>query len=497
MNETVAILCDMHLSEDPGSFQSLWLRRAVEAIRRDGVRQVLVLGDVTEFGSLRAWELYCEALAGLEHLEIIGNSDVRDAATREELLLRTAEVEGRIGERRVIGLSTPDGEIGDADWARLSTARDGDVVLLHYYPEALREPDRTRFLELLSKRSLTVLHGHAHRDFDYVEGKSRVMGFRGLDPDKAGGDFPALEYLTFGERVERREVVLPCSREAVLSVREHLGVSCVDLFADVSYALEHGIGLIELRCDNKSWAYDPSLTPLLEEWRRKTGGFLSVHMPNLSWREGAVSGVEKWNAVLDYACLLHADHLTIHPPRRTSRLAVLEDRECFDALLSHYVRAVQRVDRSVTVGIENLHWDWGESDGEDRPFALVPEEVTLWIDAINDALGIPGRVGTVLDTGHARNNGRLAKKYPLRRWYREMGSRAVAYHLHQSVKEESGRLKNHKPLACWFGPMINYTGFFDAWERGILAHAPIFLEVKGWKNHETSLLGLDRVLEKL
>ena len=113
----------------------------------------------------------------------------------------------------------------------------------------------------------------------------------------------------------------------------------------------------------------------------------------------------------------------------------------------------------------------------------------MWIDAINESLGMPNRVGHVLDTGHARNNGSFAKKYPLSRWYLEMGGRAKAYHIHQSVKQENGQLKNHRPIESWFGPMINYCGFLWAWDQGLLNHAPIFLEVKGWENHEKSMKG--------
>ena len=493
-NERIAVLCDMHLIPDTASSQYVYLLRAVERMRRDGVDRVITLGDLTACGELEAWDLYLDAVQGLAHCEVIGNSDVRDPATADTLLARTATVETRVGERCVIGLSTPDGVISDADFARLEAARDGDVILLHYYLDALKAASRARLHEVLAQKQLLVLHGHAHRDFDYVQGRSHVMGFRGLDPDKASGGYPCMVYLTLGDEVTREEICFAPLRESIASVRAHLGVSCVRLHEDVAYALEHEIGFIELRCDKKEWSYDPTLTPLIEAWRTRTNGFLSVHMPNLKWADGQVVGGERWQEVLEYALLLRADHLTIHPPRRTSRLDVLENKVCFDALLAHYVEAVRRLPDTTTVGIENLHWDKGEAIDESRPFAIVPEEQLLWVDAINQALAKPGRVGCLLDTGHARNNGALTKRYPLSRWYAAIGSRAVAYHVHQSVKQADGDLKNHKPIEDWLGSMISYCGFFDAWERGILRHAPIFLEVKGWKNHEISLQAIDRLL---
>ena len=111
--------------------------------------------------------------------------------------------------------------------------------------------------------------------------------------------------------------------------------------------------------------------------------------------------------------------------------------------------------------------------------------MSSWIDAINEACG-SDRVGHVLDVGHARNNDPIAQQYPISRWYTHMGSKAIAYHIHQ-VLHVSGEIKNHNPIENWFGPMINYTSFAYAWNTGILAHCPLFLEVKGWENFEKSV----------
>ena len=492
INAKIAVLCDIHLSAEARSPQYAWLLRAVEHMKADGIKRVVALGDLTAFGDPAAWQLYLDAVCDFEHMEIIGNADVRDKKTAAMLQALTENAEMRLGDRKILGLNTPNGEISEHDWARLCGVNDGDVVCLHYYLDALKEPLKSRFLELIGANKLTVLHGHAHRDFDYTVGKSRVLGFRGLDPDKAIGGYPCVHYLTLGETVGSREIPFTLDRSIPQDVYRFLGVSCVDVLADVEYALEKNIPYVELRCDKKSWASDPMQVALIERWRQKTNGFLSVHMPNLKWKDGCVEGVERWREVLRFALEMNADHLTVHPPRRTCRRDVLEDSACFAALLSHYVAMVRQVPQGVTVGIENLHWDEGEPMDENRCFALIPEEQLLWVDAINDALGTPNRVGCVLDTGHARNNGKLAKSYPLSRWYAAIGKRAVAYHVHQSVKQASGQLKNHKPLECWYGPMINYCGFLWAWDQEILNHAPIFLEVKGWENHEKSLKGFQK-----
>lgn len=496
INDKIAVLCDMHLSADARSPQYAWLLRAVERMKADGIKHVVALGDLTAFGDPSAWQLYLDAVCDFEHMEIIGNSDIRNKNTEKCLESLTEHPEMTLGERRFIGLSTPRGLISENDFARLDSAKDGDVVCLHYYLDALKEPSKSRFLKAIEAKKLTVLHGHAHKDFDYTVGSSRVLGFRGLDPDKAIGGYPAIQYLTFGDTVACEEIAFDVDFDTARDLSSWLGVSCVNYLEDIRYAKEKGIRYIELRCDKKAWFCSEPIVALINAWRSETNGFLSVHMPNLSWKDGAVAGVEKWNSALEDALRLGADHLTVHPPRRTSRLAVLESKECFEALLAHYVSAVQRLPKCVTVGIENLHSEPGEVCDETRCFAYTPDEVTLWIEAINQALGDPSRVGHVLDVGHARNNGSLAKEYPISRWYLEMGARAAAYHIHQSVKQENGQLKNHKPIDSWFGPMINYSGFLWSWEKGLLNHAPVFLEVKGWENHEKSMIGFEKAFLK-
>ena len=50
-----------------------------------------------------------------------------------------------------------------------------------------------------------------------------------------------------------------------------------------------------------------------------------------------------------------------------------------------------------------------------------------------------------------------------------------------------GEMKNHRPISNWFGPMISYVSFIHAWEKEMLNHVPVFLEVKGAENYEISV----------
>jgi len=63
------------------------------------------------------------------------------------------------------------------------------------------------------------------------------------------------------------------------------------------------------------------------------------------------------------------------------------------------------------------------------------------------------------------------------------------------VIPHDGKMKNHTAIENWFGPMISYVSFFYAWEKEIINHVPIFLEVRGHANYEKSVSALRKILE--
>lgn len=493
--EKIAVLCDMHLSCDKNAPQYAFLSRASQQMHLDGIQKIIVCGDITAYGDVNAYRLYRELLQDFEVHEVLGNSDVRDAATAQQMSALVAPDEFFLEGRRIMGIQTPYSVIPPSERERMQALSNGDVLFLHHYTDSLEQESREYLLSVLQSKAITVLHGHGHRIFDYAVGNSHVYGFRGLDPDKAIGAPPCINYLTVSpDGIENEEIRFPLAKETFLQAKGYFGISCVDLVEDMTYAAEHGIAYAELRCDHAPWPPEPSLLRAVEAWRSRTHGFLSVHLPNLKYKEGEICGIDKWNSVLEYALLLGADHLTLHPPR-VSRGKLVNDPALWERFLELFTAVAQRVSDKVSIGVENMHREKCEPYDEGEGFAYIPSEVALWIDAINRKLGRPQRVGHVLDVGHARNNGKHAERYPISRWYGIMGGRAVAYHIHQSVRKDGNNLKNHCPLSNWFGPMINYTGFFHAWETGVLNHAPIFLEVNGAKNHEESMRGFEMLLQ--
>ena len=480
----IAFICDMHLPESKNSPQYAFFRFALEQMRRDGINTVVNLGDINSFGQVEPFEDYIEEMKSFEGYYVFGNSEVRDESTLEKMMSLKTKPCFKVGNRTFLGINTPYADIDEEDRARLETLKDGDVVLLHHYVRSLHKDSREFFEKLLEEKALTVFHGHAHYYIDNVVGKSRVYGLRALDPDKSIGDYPCITYAEVTDGgFELEEKLFGLEKEVMADFRDHLGISCVNNERDIGYAIEKGIKNVEIRCRNlKEVDYDA--LPLVKKWRDTCGEYLSLHMPDVKYKDGDFSGEDKWNAALEFAKALGVNGITIHPP--VAKRADMQEKAVYDRFLKYYTDAVEFMGDGVKVGIENMHMSKGEKNDETCGFGFCPDEVASWIDAINEKLGNKCRVGHTLDVGHARNNGIIASTHPISRWYEIMGSRTVAYHIHQAIMEK-GEMKNHCAIENWFGPMISYVSFLYAWKVGMINRVPVFLEVKGAENCEKSI----------
>ncbi len=457
-------------------------------MRRDGVTTVINLGDTNSFGEISVFEDYISEMRGFDSYYVFGNAEVRDIDTLEKMHSLKTDPCFKVGKRTFLGINTPYADNDEKDRARLEALEDGDVVFLHHYLKSLHKDSRAFFVGLLERKKLTVFHGHAHYSINETVGRSHVYGLRALDPDKSVGNYPCITYAEVTDESIELEEKLFVVGSAAFDVRYYFGISCVDNKKDISYAIENSVGNLEIRCRSAK-DVDYSAISLIEKWRACSGRYLSLHMPDIKYCDGEFSGVDKWYAALEFAKALGVNGVTIHPPV-ASRLE-MKNGAVYGEFLRYYADAVRFLGAGVVVGIENMHMSKGEiNDGSCR-FGVCPEEVSLWIDAINEELGDPERVGHVLDVGHARNNGIIASTNPVGRWYEKMGKRTVAYHIHQAVME-NGEMKNHRAIENWFGPMISYVSFLYAWETEMINRVPVFLEVRGAENYEKSLRAFEK-----
>ena len=490
----IAFICDMHLPNNISSAQYAYFSEFIDRMKKDKIETVICLGDITSFGEKEMFIRYLDDLKDFDHHFVIGNSDVRDESTKDFFLEKSGGFLIERDGRRILGADTPYGIIEEADREKIRALSDGDVFVMHYYVEALEKDSRNFLTEVCEDKALTVIVGHQHRKRDYMLGKSRVIGLRALDPDKSIGGYPCIDYFDFGDdEITDKEILIKTPVSVLKDLRAHFGISCVDNLRDLTYAFENDVCAVELRTNGSDWTPDLSLIPLIERWRERTGGYLSVHFPNLGYKNGEITGREQWMAATEYAIAIKADGLTMHPPRRVRLCDIPEGGEVWNAFADMYLYTIRKMPDDVAVGIENMHIESGEGSGELRNFGYAPKEVSAWIDMLNKALGRSDRVGHILDVGHARNNGYLSQIYPVSRWYEIMGSRTVAYHIHQVLAGERG-MNNHCAIETWLGPIINYTSFFYSWEKGVINRKPVFLEVKGSKNYQKSIDAFEELL---
>ncbi len=408
----IGLICDLHMSYGETSAQWNFFMRAIEKFKADGVEDIISVGDITSFGELQVLENYIKAFGEAKHRLLLGNSDVRTSETAERMLKYSKSFDEVIGGVRIVGINTPYAKIEDADREMLKTLSDGDFLIMHHSVQGLCAESREFLTEICESRAITVIHAHSHKIQDYMLGRAHIIGIRALDADKSIGGWPCVTYLDT-ESGTLEEVLFDISKNVTDDLSKYFGISCVDNHRDVKYAAENRVFGVELRCNGKGWKPDMTLIPVIENWRECGGGYLSVHMPNLRWRDGEMTGVETWYKAIVYAKAVGAQGLTMHPPR--VKKCDMTD-EVYDEFLKLYVFAVETVGEKVNVGIENLHMERGEDVMSDECcFGYTPDEVSSWIDAINETIQKPGRVGHTLDVGHARNNGPVSQRYPISR----------------------------------------------------------------------------------
>ncbi len=488
----IGFICDMHLPASKASPQYAFLEQGISALKKDDIRTIINLGDISACGETEALNIYFSAVSDLEHYFVIGNSDVRDANTRDAIGSSAKGFVLRVGKRKIVGINTPYSVISEAEKPLVDDLENGDILVLHHAPKSLAEESRVYLEEILNFKNITVIHGHSHCRMDYTFGKSHIIGIRAIDPDKSIGDFPcAVVFDIADDGITYAERFIEVDKKAISEVSDYFGLACADNLADLRFAIDNRVKYVELRCANRESCLEDGVTELVNEWRAKTNGYLSIHFPNLYYDENGFRGEEAFKSALDLANLLKVDGITIHPPK--THISYMENDNVKNRFTELYASVAKNVADNVKIGIENLHLGKGEN-ATDRNFGYTPDEVSNFVDLVNKALNKEGRVGHLLDVGHARNNGVFSQKYPVGRWYGIIGKKVVAYHLHQVVRVD-GKLKNHQPVEDWFGPMISFASFFYCWKQGILKHAPIFLEVRGHKNFKKSIDAFKKTFE--
>lgn len=499
----IVLIADPHLLDTAASPQEAALDWALKEIGELAPDACAWLGDITACGTPDAAIRFREKLRGLpcESLLIPGNSDVRnpDTAPMMTRFCSTHPNGLKLGSVRLVGVNTAHDCIGAAERARLEQLGEGETLILlsHHQPEALDADSRAFICSWLCTRQVLLwLHGHQHLYYERMLEGVRVVSLRALDPDKCMDGGPQLCILSdetgdwaLEERVFTGGDPDTWTQQERCELADSLGITCYNVPRDMDFAIRNGVKHLEWR------RVDEADLPLLKQWRQAGGRTFSVHMPSLGYSAG-VEGLERYCQSAQNAVRAQADMITVHPPAIPN--ALMQGGEpAFDALADAMAQALRPVtEAGILIVVENNHTPAGTGpDVLKRPYGCTPMELMGWRHALEERLGRDS-CALRLDVGHARNNIPVSKEYPIGRWYAAAGPLSKAYHLHQTILGENGKMHNHHPITGLHDGLIAFDGFLWAWHAGILNHAPIILEIREGEGAAATWLRLQKMLRK-
>ncbi|MBR6791360.1 MAG: metallophosphoesterase [Oscillospiraceae bacterium] len=500
----ITLLCDLHLPLLKKTPAYDVFDRAVKWLEQSQPDYIFTLGDITAHGNLNAAEHFVKKMdgTGLPWAAVPGNAELRDPETAEQILTMLESplrekplVSGDLGWKLLL-LDCSAGSYPEKEREKLIktvhelNAGEHLILLQHQGPGDLDEESRAFLKELLSPvaESCLIIYGHKHRfGADTWEG---IPAFRlqALDPDKAIGTPP--KFLTLILDPDGKwDIILSepyCfDKETVRDITGRLGLSCFHLPKDLDYAIEHGVRAIELRHGNMQDLPEEELLRKIAAWRTAGGKYLSLHATEPGWKDGSFTRAEGWLDSAGWAKKIGADAITLHVPK--APVCRMKPRSAIRRKMKKlYLEGFGLLPEDCDIHIENMHMNPGEIPDENRRFGYLPGEVKSWIRELRKEYHTPEKITFLLDVGHARNNAPYSSVYTMGMWYAMMGSETDACHMHQVVNSPEG-MKNHQAITDLFGPLINFSGFAAAWEKGQIRPRTIFLEVRSLENYLTSL----------
>ncbi len=473
----IAILADLHLTDNFNTVKMPVLDWALNAVREEQCDYICCIGDLTAQGSDKQTEYILERLknCGVPYCSTPGNAEARIFADGKNAARFDIPAPANVP---VVLIDTTFNEPASAELAKLEALPDNAGFLLATHNPVRNWSSEAQAVvqKVRSRGAVTFdMAGHSHHD------EANIL--RGLDPDKASGGVPMFAIMERDAQGvwQRRDVAIKGvdPREWSAADREdfrnNIGISTMwEDVAALEFAVQNNIRHVELRIGLE---HNENLPQAIEKWRNNGGETLSLHLPNLSLSDEE-NNLQKF-AVLAHK--LHCDRVTLHVPKVTA--AGFEAAQA--ALLEKFERDLQVLLRdNCRIGIENLHTTAQANTFETRNFGCTIEECRMWVELLREKFSTD-LIGFHLDIGHSRNNAPISGRENLSDWYVKMGDLLNGWHLHQ-VEHKNGEFSNHRPLTGFYDKLISLGGLFMAHRAGQLKKAPMFLEARTWEGNVQS-----------
>ncbi len=511
---SIAVLADIHLTSSRDTVQYFCWSWALEFLKKTKPDLIVLAGDVTAVGTVETARMIRDDIekTGLPFLITLGNAEIRTPEASSEVAdIFATPNHFANNECLVLTLDTSTGVISESERNSLnisiSDANGLNVALATHMAIPTLEQESREWLEgFLAKANVSLfVCAHRHREEERVEGRAKYVMIRGLDPEKAISEPPAIALFKLENEIWNKEDIVyteatACDWNALerQDFMDRLGVSFLvegEIFSDMDFAISERIPCIELR--NCAANLDRKLLlAKLQLWREAGGRYLSWHMPNLVWNpeKKCLDGVDSWRSSCEAIEELGVQGATVHPPyvpvgEMEKGSATRESIAEASAELLSFAK-----DKGIAIALENLHMEAHEKTDIFRRFGYLPDELIGWRDEISAKMQY--KIGFLLDLGHARNNGPYSSTHTLGEWFSAFGQNIGAFHIHQVAPAEKGGNKtNHAPIQSLFGPLISYGAFLCAWKRKQISHCPIFIEVRGQSNRQQTYLNIKQYIQ--
>ena len=472
-------MCDLHLPKDEGALQYSAYKYALDEITKRGGDLAVFAGDFTSDGD---GEVYTRAIKSLKSLNmpilyIPGNSDLRNVSDRDKNHADSSEPRTEINGIGIYAINDADRSISPQTLELLEGAHPGDVVFMHHPIFGLSEPSRLKMTAWREAHpEVYLFFAHIHKAYQ----RGRDFSLPTLDPDKSIGESPSITLFDTDTGIIE-QIYYPCP--VPKDVYSYFGITSYRAEEHISFATEHSLPCLELRPSALNIDRD-ELVKLIANWRSKGGERLSIHLPEITYLDGEVKTATTLTALIELANLLGADRLTQHAPKVSVKLA-REDKGCLCKMAKALADALDLIEDTVTIGIENMHMTDGEAPDDGRRYGYLPSECLEFMNILSEYT--KHNVGINLDIGHARNNAPFSENYQISGWFSAVGKHCVGYHVHQVSVDENFKRHNHTAITDVYGHLISYASLFKCWEENRINKAPLIFEMDGKDAYKITL----------
>lgn len=463
----LCFMCDLHLPFDKNALQYDVLKWAISDVKMKKADCIIFAGDVTCDGNIEVYNYFIDKIkeTSIPFIFIPGNSDLRCKDSFKEIHKKSSPCKNPIDTYTVFAVNDSDRNISDGDINCIAEADEKSIVFMHH-PIEEHLNNREKLLDWRNTHPDTPLFfGHRHRS----ENNNNSFSLQAMDPDKAIGENPCITYYEV-ETKELKKAYYPCP--VPTDLYNHFGFSCYKIEEQIELAINNGIKNLELR-PNCLDIETEKLKALIDKWRSVCGENLSIHLPDIAYKNGEVIGDTRIDNYIQLAKTLKADRFTQHVPL-ISVQTVKDNPASLEEICSFLAAMFNSIETPVTVGVENMHMTAKETADDNRRFGYIPEECLAFMEALSSKC--IHKVGINFDIGHARNNAPYSQKYQISTWLSMLGKYIVGYHIHQVTN--NGKFENHMPITDIYGELISYASFFRYWNENRIEKAPIIFEMR-------------------